>query len=947
LNGAEKQANTARAEAIRMVGELQKLEAKLALVQNDYNKKIQETKILLKQENDQIKQNIVGNAEQVRIKKLQAIVNKEVAGSYNALDAQYKLNIISLNKLTQEEIENSAAGKKLAADTKIIQSQLQAMDMTTARNRTGYNGLRFSMIQVGRELPSMAYGFNVFMAAISNNLPMVTDEIKKARMELAALKAEGKVGVPIWKQMASAIFSWQTALIAAISILTVFGKQISDSIKALREKRRAINEIKKSTDEYVVSLKKMGLSYEAIIRIQKSDNEVREKTKEAIENEVSSLELLNKTLTDSKIPLNIRKEALKEIQKLYPAYFNNLTTEDFLLGKANSAIKEINTTMEGRSEMEVLQTKIIELNKELEKLSKTSKDAADGVGVKFGEKFKSMVNTLGKDLINRGLGVTLADLFTGKLKPEGQKEAIRLAMERIQKEIDIAQKDLDDKKSKLKYVAPLKEEDKKQSSGGASDDRLERARKENEIKLQIYRKELEDEYKLYSESTEKTLGLGEERDMLLSQRRSKMDEQIMQREYDLNYDKIKAATLGSKYLLDIAKKGSMDALEIEKDSAQLTADIIEETTKRKIDNANDVAKFYDEKLKEEADNEIAKMYEIVDKKAIIDSEEAAKKIKAARGNEEKIAKITDEYQEKLIDNEIDGITMLLSLNDEFYFLSEKQVEDFNTKLRELQKKRNEEEFDDFKKNEKLKLEFRQRMTEQMMAIINAGFAFQQQLSDNQLARAERNHELELLAATESAEGRMAADAKYDKKKREIEKRQATLKKASAAFNIVVDTAQAIMNFLATKGTLGIILAAAAGITGGIELATVLSEPIPAYNKGVEGAKGGWSILGDKDSAGHGGVELVEEPSGKKWLSGSEPALYDITPGSDIYPSDETQKILAQQAFNNSFNIIGLGETNSLLKSINTNTKNPPPWQVGDYEYVKHGTITTRYAIRRR
>jgi hypothetical protein len=190
---------------------------------------------------------------------------------------------------------------------------------------------------------------------------------------------------------------------------------------------------------------------------------------------------------------------------------------------------------------------------------------------------------------------------------------------------------------------------------------------------------------------------------------------------------------------------------------------------------------------------------------------------------------------------------------------------------------------------------------------------------------------------------MIADAKYDKEKRKIEKRQAILQKAQASFNIVLDTAQAIMNVLktATDPTVGAIMATATGILGGIELATVLSEPLPAYRKGVKGAKGGLSIMGEE------GIELVKEPSGKEWLTSDEPTIYNLTKGSDVFPSDETQKILAQQAFNNSFNIISLSETNNLLKSINKNVKSDENiWNNGNFEYRKKGTRTIRYAVRR-
>lgn len=50
-----------------------------------------------------------------------------------------------------------------------------------------------SIQQVGRELPSLAYGPKVFFSAISNNLPILADEIKRARIEYDLLKNRGSL----------------------------------------------------------------------------------------------------------------------------------------------------------------------------------------------------------------------------------------------------------------------------------------------------------------------------------------------------------------------------------------------------------------------------------------------------------------------------------------------------------------------------------------------------------------------------------------------------------------------------------------------------------------------------------------------------------------------------------------------------------------------------------
>ena len=57
--------------------------------------------------------------------------------------------------------------------------------------------LNTSIQQVARELPSLAMGPQMFFLAISNNLPILTDEITKARYEYEALGASGKKSTPV------------------------------------------------------------------------------------------------------------------------------------------------------------------------------------------------------------------------------------------------------------------------------------------------------------------------------------------------------------------------------------------------------------------------------------------------------------------------------------------------------------------------------------------------------------------------------------------------------------------------------------------------------------------------------------------------------------------------------------------------------------------------------
>ena len=89
------------------------------------------------------------------------------------------------------------------------------------------------MQQIARELPSLAMGPQMFFLAISNNIPMFTEALASARKEYEALTDAGKKATPVWKQVLSSLFSWQTAMAALITLSVVYGKEIGGWVKSL------------------------------------------------------------------------------------------------------------------------------------------------------------------------------------------------------------------------------------------------------------------------------------------------------------------------------------------------------------------------------------------------------------------------------------------------------------------------------------------------------------------------------------------------------------------------------------------------------------------------------------------------------------------------------------------------------------------------------------------
>lgn len=205
----------------------------IARATEKYMKASSETNIQLQELNQKTR-------EANQIAKLTARINTSEVGSYNQLAAQYELNKIKLNAMSHEERYATAVGKDLEEQTLNLYKQMVRMQEATGNHRLSvgnyklaWNGLGNAMNQVIRELPSATMGINTFFLAISNNIPVLIDEIDRVRQRNKLLAAEGKATTSVVKTIAGAIFSWQTALILCLTALSMHGKKILDWISTV------------------------------------------------------------------------------------------------------------------------------------------------------------------------------------------------------------------------------------------------------------------------------------------------------------------------------------------------------------------------------------------------------------------------------------------------------------------------------------------------------------------------------------------------------------------------------------------------------------------------------------------------------------------------------------------------------------------------------------------
>lgn len=246
---------------IQTLSEVEKAEQRLAYLQSDEGKRLLELKAKIaeltsarkqqkatvdplaqaqeklayaqSEENQQLKLYSTQIREANQIAQLQATIANSAEGSYNRLSAQYALNKIRLNQMSAAEREAADSGKKLEAETNAIYQQMIKLQEATGNYRLSvghyqktWDGLGVSISQVVRELPAAAVSLNTFFLGISNNIPMVVDEISRLRRQNELLAAEGKEQISVTRSIVKSLFSWNTALVVLLTVFSMYGKEI-------------------------------------------------------------------------------------------------------------------------------------------------------------------------------------------------------------------------------------------------------------------------------------------------------------------------------------------------------------------------------------------------------------------------------------------------------------------------------------------------------------------------------------------------------------------------------------------------------------------------------------------------------------------------------------------------------------------------------------------------
>ena len=274
---------------------------------------------------------LIAALEQVRAEQLNQLNAAKKAGQ------SYTTEAANVQALTGQINGLKAGLKELQKEQAAAGSTKIDIDTEAVERKT--NNLRLQFTQVARELPSLAMGPQMFILAISNNLPMLADAIADVRKQNELLNASGKKAVPVWKQLLGACWSWQTALIAAISVGIMFGKDIASWVKWLFNGKKAFDGLKKAQEDY---------NKEMLAQQQHAQTEA------------VTLKLLYDAATDAAGGMKERTDAVKELKKEYPDYFKNLTDEEILTGKAANSYMRLTESIMASARAQAARNSIVE-----------------------------------------------------------------------------------------------------------------------------------------------------------------------------------------------------------------------------------------------------------------------------------------------------------------------------------------------------------------------------------------------------------------------------------------------------------------------------------------------------------------------------------------------------------------------------------------------------------
>lgn len=926
LKGLIDQTLGSREENIRRVAQERTILAQLSKEKSQLNK-MEKSGAISTKDAVQKRQDLV-RSELLHRESLRELLNilTNETKMINSANDSYQEQSLQLERLRKAyrmlstEAANSKLGVELQKNIAALDTQVKSVDKSLGQHQRNvgnyvstWDGMGNAINQLTREFPAFSVSLQTGFLAISNNIPILVDQISRIRKENAALREEGLKGVPVWKQIAKSALSWNTLLSVGITLLTVYGKDIfewgknllssSSSAKAASEAQRDLNS---STGDYAKALKNSTSSYgENLVTLRNLQAEWNNlgdnlnKQKQFIIDNASEFKKLDVSVTDVNDAENLlvdNTEAFINAMSLraQAAAAQKLAQEKYteaLQKEIEAENRRKNPTFWDRFDL----TKVLDptaqsllfltdrfevfYNTSDEALAKAGK-AADSIEKEGKEAEKAgniYLNAMLKlrEEENKILGNSDIQLYSNEEKLKRQQEQIEREAKRREKLEMEAERNIQE--ARLNVM-----------DEGYKKDRL--------LLEQSFQKRIDDVKTKGVRVNEQIEAIEAERSKKLAEFDRKISEQRANEEAQ---NRLAIAEKGSLQELD----ARLDILQLQKDKELREADktgqdraLIEEKYLKQIETLyNDYGKRL--MSTEQSQNEI-----LLSQRQIEINEELNALTKQY---EQGIIK-KKEYEKQKSDLEhqyaMESLQSQLSILESNLYLFEGderlEKEKEIARLRvQLSKETSDKIIEDAKREEEERKKVEQAkkrlIQESISAIISIGNSLFQRQIDNVDAEIEANQDeydakvetIDALAekdiiTTEEAEARKrAAEEETSRKNKELEKKKAELQTKQAKFQKAMDIAQTIAatSLAVTKALPNFVLAALVGAMGAVQLATIIAQPIPKYAHGTDNHPGGLAIVGD---GGRSEAVLVGD---KAYITPDKPTLLSLPAGAEVVP----------------------------------------------------------------
>lgn len=313
-----------------------KLADTVGVLNNEYKALLKEYGILA----NEISEVTTVQRDQNQILKLQQQYAEAANGSFNKISAEYRLLKIAANALNPNLKENANLLKLITQRLAEAHEEMNMWQQSTGKfsmqvgdYSKALNGLNLSTQQILREMPTLANSTSQFFMAISNNVPIFIDNFKRARQELGSFAAA-------LRGTLTALFSWQTILLAILTILPKVAKNIHDKRKAQEESNKQMQEQINHEKQY----------HNALVSASQAEAQ-----------SVVKINLLVDALQDLNRAENERIEAANILKGIYKEQLENYSAEEIALGKAQAAIDNITASLKRQAQARALVGKLTDL----------------------------------------------------------------------------------------------------------------------------------------------------------------------------------------------------------------------------------------------------------------------------------------------------------------------------------------------------------------------------------------------------------------------------------------------------------------------------------------------------------------------------------------------------------------------------------------------------------